>query len=206
MKEKKVKDERLVQLTNRILKETYLLMAGLLVISVLVKTYGLKLPYTQSIPELIILLVSCLYVAVRSMFLGGDLVDTSKQGKRLTILAALGLSLVVAILNGARNYAAYGDQYRGAGRHLPGLPGAGFRRPLRHLLLSQKGEAADRKTAGNGGTERRDPVSCVQREGPRGGIFLEQLAGKALQELGQCAIIIVRSCNERLTDSEGEAA
>ena len=102
MKEKKVKDERLVQLTNRILKETYLLMAGLLVISVLVKTYGLKLPYTQSIPELIILLVSCLYVAVRSMFLGGDLVDTSKQGKRLTILAALGLSLV-----------AYGDQYRG---------------------------------------------------------------------------------------------
>ena len=112
MKEKKVKDERLVQLTNRILKETYLLMAGLLVISVLVKTYGLKLPYTQSIPELIILLVSCLYVAVRSMFLGGDLVDTSKQGKRLTILAALGLSLVVAILNGARNYAA-GDQYRG---------------------------------------------------------------------------------------------
>ena len=28
MKEKKVKDERLVQLTNRILKETYLLMAG----------------------------------------------------------------------------------------------------------------------------------------------------------------------------------
>lgn len=113
MKEKKVKDERLVQLTNRILKETYLLMAGLLVISVLVKTYGLKLPYTQSIPELIILLVSCLYVAVRSMFLGGDLADTSKQGKRLTILAALGLSLVVAILNGARNYAAYGDQYRG---------------------------------------------------------------------------------------------
>lgn len=49
-------------------------------------------------------------------------------------------------------------------------------------------------------------MSCVQREGPRGGIFLEQLAGKALQELGQCAIIMVRSCNERLTDSEGEAA
>ena len=49
-------------------------------------------------------------------------------------------------------------------------------------------------------------MSCVQREGHRGGIFLEQLAGKALQELGQCAIIIVRSCNERLTDSEGEAA
>ena len=113
MKEKKAKDERLVQMTNRILKETYLLVAALLVISVLVKTYGLKMPYTQSIPELVILLASSLYIAVRSMFMGGDLADASKQSRRLTILAALGLSLVVTILNGARSYAANGDQYRG---------------------------------------------------------------------------------------------
>lgn len=113
MKKKKEKDERLERLSDKLMKEAYLLVVVALLAAAVVKNYVLGLPLSYYVTDLVIALVSVLYIAVRSMFCGNALTDTSKQGRRVTVLAALALSLVVTVLVGARNYMTYGSNYRG---------------------------------------------------------------------------------------------
>ena len=113
MKKKKVKDERLERLSDKLMKEAYILVVAALLAAVVVKNYVLGLPLSYYVTDLVIALVSVLYIAVRSMFCGNALADSSKQGRRVTILAALVLSLAVTALIGVRNYMTYGDNYRG---------------------------------------------------------------------------------------------
>ena len=103
MKKKKVKDERLERLSDKLMKEAYILVVAALLAAVVVKNYVLGLPLSYYVTDLVIALVSVLYIAVRSMFCGNALADSSKQGRRVTILAALVLSLAVtaALLLGA---------------------------------------------------------------------------------------------------------
>ena len=67
MRNKKVKDERIIQVQNKILGEAYFVTVLLLFISILVKTYVMKCDYTNYITELIIIILSAIYIAVRSM-------------------------------------------------------------------------------------------------------------------------------------------
>ena len=67
MKNKKVKDERIIQVQNKILGEAYSVMVFLLFISVLVKAYVMKYDYASYITELIIIILSVIYVAIRSI-------------------------------------------------------------------------------------------------------------------------------------------
>lgn len=113
MKKKKEKDERLERLSDKLMKEAYLLVVVALLAAAVVKNYVLRLSLGYYVTDLVIALVSVLYIAVRSMFCGNGLVDDSKQGRRVTILAALILSLVVTALIGVRNYITYGENYRG---------------------------------------------------------------------------------------------
>ena len=110
---KKIKDERIVQLTNKILGETYFVVMLLLIVSIIIKSYIMNMPFTHCITELSVMIVSTIYIVIRSMLTGNTLLNTSKRNKILTILAILGLSLAVAIHNGVRNYTTYGDQYNG---------------------------------------------------------------------------------------------
>lgn len=113
MKNKKIKDERIVQMQNRILGEAYFVMVLLLFISILVKAYVLKSDYTNYITELVIIVLSTIYVAVRSMIAGNNLMNTSKRNKTLCILGTFGASIIITVINGVRNYANYGEQYSG---------------------------------------------------------------------------------------------
>lgn len=108
---KKMKDERIVQMANKVLSEAYFLMMLLLVVSIVVKTYIMGEPFHHYITELGIIVVSTIYIAIRSMLTGNMLFDTSKRSKILTAFAVLGLSLAVTIRNGVRNYSNYGEQY-----------------------------------------------------------------------------------------------
>ena len=110
---KKVKDERVVQTTNKILSEAYFVIMLLLIVSIVVKTYVMGEPFTHYITEIGVIIVSAIYIAIRSMLTGNNLMDTSKRNKILTVFAILGLSLVVTISNGVRNYSNYGEQYSG---------------------------------------------------------------------------------------------
>ena len=113
MRNKKVKDERIIQVQNKILGEAYFVTVLLLFISILVKAYVMKCDYTNYITELIILILSAIYIAVRSMMCGNNLMDTSKRNKTLCVLGAFGASIVITAINGVRNYTNYGEHYSG---------------------------------------------------------------------------------------------
>lgn len=113
MRNKKVKDERIIQVQNKILGEAYFVTVLLLFISILVKTYVMKCDYTNYITELIIIILSAIYIAVRSMMCGNNLMDTSKRNKTLCVLGAFGASIVITAINGVRNYTNYGEHYSG---------------------------------------------------------------------------------------------
>ena len=110
MRNKKVKDERIIQVQNKILGEAYFVTVLLLFISILVKAYVMKCDYTNYITELIIIILSAIYIAVRSMMCGNNLMDTSKS---LCVLGAFGASIVITAINGVRNYTNYGEHYSG---------------------------------------------------------------------------------------------
>ncbi len=109
----KIKDERIIQTTNKLLSESYLVVLFLLVASVLLKTYVLDMHFTGYVVELGIIVLSVAYIAIRSIFVGISLIDTSKRGKVITVSAMLVLSLSVSIVNGIRNYSSYGHMYTG---------------------------------------------------------------------------------------------
>lgn len=113
MRNKKVKDERIIQVHNKILGEAYFVTVLLLFISILVKAYVMKCDYTNYITELIIIILSAIYIAVRSMMCGNNLMDTSKGNKTLCVLGAFGASIVITAINGVRNYTNYGEHYSG---------------------------------------------------------------------------------------------
>lgn len=113
MRNKKVKDERIIQVQNKILGEAYFVTVLLLFISILVKAYVMKCDYTNYITELIIVILSAIYIAVRSMMCGNNLMDTSKRNKTLCVLGAFGASIVITAINGVRNYTNYGEHYSG---------------------------------------------------------------------------------------------
>ena len=113
MRNKKVKDERIIQVQNKILGEAYFVTVLLLFISILVKAYVMKCDYTNYITELIIIILSAIYIAVRSMICGNNLMDTSKRNKTLCVLGAFGASIVITAINGVRNYTNYGEHYSG---------------------------------------------------------------------------------------------
>ena len=97
---KKVKDERVVQTTNKILSEAYFVIMLLLIVSIVVKTYVMGEPLSHYITEIGVIIVSAIYIAIRSMLTGNNLMDTSKRHKILTVFAILGSSLVVTASNG----------------------------------------------------------------------------------------------------------
>ena len=107
---KKVKDERIIQVQNKILGEAYFVTVLLLFISILVKAYVMKCDYTNYITELIIIILSAIYIAVRSMMCGNNLMDTSKRNKTLCVLGAFGASIVITAINPNNAYHNFKNQ------------------------------------------------------------------------------------------------
>lgn len=108
---KKIKDERIIQLNNKIQSEAFFVVIALLAISIFIKTYILNMTVSEYIAELTIIIVSVIYLSIRGSVVGYCSIDTSKHGKKLTILGILGLSVAITIFNGIRNYTVYGEKY-----------------------------------------------------------------------------------------------
>jgi len=113
MKNKKIKDERVVLLNNKIQSEAYSIVLFLLIASVFIKSYVMEMPLIQYTVELGIIILSVVYIAVRSMFIGYNFMDSSKRGKVIKALIVLVLSFAVSIINGVKNYSLYHDKYTG---------------------------------------------------------------------------------------------
>jgi len=113
MKSKKIKDERVLQLNNKIQSEAYLIVLFLAATSVFIKSYVMDMSFSQYAVELGIIILSAGYIMVRSMLVGHNFMNNSKKGKVLLVSAILVLSLAISFINGIRNYSLYGDKYTG---------------------------------------------------------------------------------------------
>lgn len=109
----KIKDERIVSINNKIQSEAFLVVVLLLGISIFVKSYFYNMSVSSYITEMAVMVIALAYIVVRSATLGYTSLDSSKRGKLITILVILGLSLIVSIVNGVRNYSTYADMYTG---------------------------------------------------------------------------------------------
>ena len=108
-----IEDDRTRGLKRQVRGEAYLLTAALLLVSLFWKPYGLGLPVTACLTELVVLLVGVVYLAVRSTLVSYEFVDPSNAGRRLRALAVVAISAVVAVANAVRNWNTYGDRYTG---------------------------------------------------------------------------------------------
>lgn len=110
---KKIKDERIQQTRNRVFSEAFFVTVLLLAISILAKAYLMKTDYRLYIGDLGILIVVLVYITIRGMFLGSDLVDSSTKEKKCKMPYIVLVSLVLAVIGGIRNYSLYKELYTG---------------------------------------------------------------------------------------------
>lgn len=110
---KKIKDERIVQLNNKIQSEAFTLIIVLLALSILVKAYMLDMGVREYLTELIVMIVSIIYLSIRGAIVGYSSMDNLYFGKKFKLIAILLLTSIITILNGVRNYTMYGENYTG---------------------------------------------------------------------------------------------
>ena len=113
MKNTKFKDERVIQLNNKIQSEAYIMVLLLMTVSIFIKSYVMDMSFFQYVVELGIVILSTVYITIRSMFVGYDFMTDFKGGKVSTVCTVLILSLIISITNGIGNYNLYGDKYPG---------------------------------------------------------------------------------------------
>lgn len=113
MKNKKIKDERVILLTQKIQSDACIIMLIFLAASVFIQTYVFNAPFSQYAGELICVILAVVYIGVRSIWAGNDYVTNPKNRKKITVINILVLSIAVSAINGVCNYIQYGKKYTG---------------------------------------------------------------------------------------------
>ena len=113
MKINKMKDERIIQLNNKIQSEAFILTIMILALSIFIKSYIFDMGVREYLIELIIMIVSIAYLSIRGDMVGYNSMNTIYFGKKFKIIAILLLAILITIFNGIRNYTFYGKNYDG---------------------------------------------------------------------------------------------
>ena len=108
-----MKDERIIQLNNKIQSEAFILTIMILALSIFIKSYIFDMGIREYLIELIIMIVSIAYLSIRGATVGYSSMDTIYFGKKFKIIAILLLAILITIFNGIRNYTFYGKNYDG---------------------------------------------------------------------------------------------
>lgn len=110
MKTNKIKDERIVQLNNKIQSEAFILIIAILALSIFIKAYMLDMGVREYLTEMI---VSIVYLSIRGAMVGYSSMDNLYFGKKFKVIFALLLAVLITVFNGIRNYTMYGEKYTG---------------------------------------------------------------------------------------------
>lgn len=114
MKSKKIKDERVLQLNNKIQSEAYLIVLFLMIMAIFIKSYVMNMPFSDYGVELGIIILSIAYIVIRSMLVGYDFMNNFKGRTTVAIIWIILISsLATSIINGMKNYSLYGYKYTG---------------------------------------------------------------------------------------------
>lgn len=76
MKINKMKDERIVQLNNKIQSEAFILTIMILALSIFIKSYIFDMGIREYLIELIIMIVSIAYLSIRGAMVGYSSMNT----------------------------------------------------------------------------------------------------------------------------------
>lgn len=113
MKSKKIKDERVILLNQKIQSDACIGMLIFLLASIFIQSYIFNAPFSQFAVELICVIVAAVYITVRRIMAGSDYISNPQKRKKITILNILVLSITVSAVNGIFNYIRYGENYTG---------------------------------------------------------------------------------------------
>ena len=113
MKTNKIKDERIVQLNNKIQSEAFTLIIAILALSIFIKAYMLDMGVREYLTEMIVMIVSIVYLSIRGAMVGYSSMDNLYFGKNFKVISALLLAVLITVFNGIRNYTMYGEKYTG---------------------------------------------------------------------------------------------
>ena len=111
MKTNKIKDERIIQLNNKIQSEAFILVIAILALSIFIKAYMLDMGVREYLTEMIVMIVSIVYLSIRGAMVGYSSMDNF--GKKFKVISTLLLAVLITIFNGIRNYTMYGEKYTG---------------------------------------------------------------------------------------------
>ncbi len=113
MKTNKIKDERIVQLNNKIQSEAFILIIAILALSIFIKAYMLDMGVREYLTEMIVMIVSIVYLSIRGAMVGYSSMDNLYFGKKFKVISTLLLAVLITVFNGIRNYTIYGEKYTG---------------------------------------------------------------------------------------------
>ena len=113
MKTNKIKDERIIQLNNKIQSEAFILVIAILALSNFIKAYMLDMGVREYLTEMIVMIVSIVYLSIRGAMVGYSSMDNLYFGKKFKVISTLLLAVLITIFNGIRNYTMYGEKYTG---------------------------------------------------------------------------------------------
>lgn len=113
MKTNKIKDERIIQLNNKIQSESFILVIAILALSIFIKAYMLDMGVQEYLTEMIVMIVSIVYLSIRGAMVGYSSMDNLYFGKKFKVISTLLLAVLITIFNGIRNYTMYGEKYTG---------------------------------------------------------------------------------------------
>ena len=113
MKTNKIKDERIIQLNNKIQSEAFILVIAILALSIFIKVYMLDMGVREYLTEMIVMIVSIVYLSIRGAMVGYSSMDNLYFGKKFKVISTLLLAVLITIFNGIRNYTMYGEKYTG---------------------------------------------------------------------------------------------
>lgn len=113
MKTNKIKDERIIQLNNKIQSEAFILVIAILALSIFIKAYMLDMGVQEYLTEMIVMIVSIVYLSIRGAMVGYSSMDNLYFGKKFKVISTLLLAVLITIFNGIRNYTMYGEKYTG---------------------------------------------------------------------------------------------
>lgn len=113
MKTNKIKDERIIQLNNKIQSEAFILIIAILALSIFIKAYMLDMGVQEFLTEMIVMIVSIAYLSIKGAMVGYSSLDNLYFGKKFKVISILLLAILITIFNGIRNYTMYGENYTG---------------------------------------------------------------------------------------------
>lgn len=113
MKTNKIKDERIIQLNNKIQSEAFILVIAILALSIFIKAYMLDMGVREYLTEMIVMIVSIVYLSIRGAMVGYSSMDNLYFGKKFKAISTLLLAVLITVFNGIRNYTMYGEKYTG---------------------------------------------------------------------------------------------